>query len=202
MRTLEGQIAIITGGTRGIGRATAELFAACGATLALCARDQRALDATAAQIAASHGTEVLGVAADILDPGAMDAFVARVGSRFGRIDILVNNAGGSEQRQAAGSRQQVYAVDPLGGAYAIEDLTNRIEEEARALIDRIDAAGGTLAAIEAGMIQREIQESAYREQQQGQENSHTASGSLKTTRPGTLWCRARRSPLAQAISRG
>jgi methylmalonyl-CoA mutase N-terminal domain/subunit len=56
-------------------------------------------------------------------------------------------------------------VDPLGGAYAIEDLTNRIEEEARALIDRIDAAGGTLAAIEAGMIQREIQESAYREQQ-------------------------------------
>ena len=116
MRTLEGQIAIITGGTRGIGRATAELFAACGATLALCARDQRALDATAAQIAASHGTEVLGVAADILDPGAMDAFVARVGSRFGRIDILVNNAGGSEQRQAAGSRQQVYAVDPLGGA--------------------------------------------------------------------------------------
>jgi methylmalonyl-CoA mutase N-terminal domain/subunit len=56
-------------------------------------------------------------------------------------------------------------VDPLGGAYTIEQLTNRIEEGARALIDRIDAAGGTLAAIEAGLIQREIQESAYREQQ-------------------------------------
>ncbi len=56
-------------------------------------------------------------------------------------------------------------VDPLGGAYAIEDLTNRIESGARALIDRIDQAGGTLSAIEAGMIQRDIQESAYRAQQ-------------------------------------
>ena len=56
-------------------------------------------------------------------------------------------------------------VDPFGGAYAIEDLTNRIEADAQALLDRIDAAGGTLAAIEQGIIQREIQESAYRAQQ-------------------------------------
>jgi methylmalonyl-CoA mutase N-terminal domain/subunit len=57
-------------------------------------------------------------------------------------------------------------VDPFGGAYAIEEATNRIEEEARVLLDRIDAAGGTLAAIEAGLIQRQIQESAYRAQQE------------------------------------
>jgi len=56
-------------------------------------------------------------------------------------------------------------VDPLGGAYTIETLTSRIEADARALIDRIDTLGGTLAAIEAGVIQREIQESAYRAQQ-------------------------------------
>jgi methylmalonyl-CoA mutase, N-terminal domain len=56
-------------------------------------------------------------------------------------------------------------VDPFGGAYAIEAMTNEIESGARALLDRIDAAGGTLAAIEAGLIQREIQESAYRAQQ-------------------------------------
>jgi methylmalonyl-CoA mutase, N-terminal domain len=56
-------------------------------------------------------------------------------------------------------------VDPIGGAYAIEDLTNQIEAGARAILERIDAAGGTLAAIEQGLVQREIQESAYRAQQ-------------------------------------
>jgi 3-oxoacyl-[acyl-carrier protein] reductase len=114
--SLEGQVAIITGGTRGIGRATAELFAAEGATVALCARDQHALDETARELERAHGRKAIGIAADILDPSAMAEFVHKVGERFGRIDILVNNAGGSEQRAAAGSRQQVYAVDPLGGS--------------------------------------------------------------------------------------
>ncbi len=53
----------------------------------------------------------------------------------------------------------------MAGAYAIEAMTDDIEDAARALLDRIDAAGGTLAAIEQGLIQREIQESAYRAQQ-------------------------------------
>jgi methylmalonyl-CoA mutase N-terminal domain/subunit len=52
-------------------------------------------------------------------------------------------------------------VDPAGGAYAVEAITSQIEEGAAALLARIDAMGGTLAAIEAGFIQREIQESAY-----------------------------------------
>jgi methylmalonyl-CoA mutase N-terminal domain/subunit len=57
-------------------------------------------------------------------------------------------------------------VDPFGGSYAVEDLTNRIEAGAREILDRIDQMGGTLSAIEAGMIQREVQESAYRAQLQ------------------------------------
>jgi methylmalonyl-CoA mutase N-terminal domain/subunit len=56
-------------------------------------------------------------------------------------------------------------VDPVGGAYAIEALTDHLEAGAQALLDRIDAIGGTLKAIEDGVIQREIQESAYRAQQ-------------------------------------
>ena len=56
-------------------------------------------------------------------------------------------------------------VDPLGGAWAVEEQTSRIERDATALIDRIDAAGGTLAAIEQGLIQREVQDAAYRVQQ-------------------------------------
>ena len=55
-------------------------------------------------------------------------------------------------------------VDPVGGSYVIEEKTDTIEREAAALIARLDAAGGTLAAIEAGIIQRDVQESAYRAQ--------------------------------------
>jgi methylmalonyl-CoA mutase N-terminal domain/subunit len=55
-------------------------------------------------------------------------------------------------------------VDPVAGSYAIEARTNEIERDARELLDRIDRAGGTLAAIESGLIQREIQEAAYRTQ--------------------------------------
>jgi len=55
-------------------------------------------------------------------------------------------------------------VDPVAGSYAIESMTNEIERGAEEILARIAAAGGTLAAIETGMIQREIQESAYRAQ--------------------------------------
>jgi methylmalonyl-CoA mutase N-terminal domain/subunit len=59
----------------------------------------------------------------------------------------------------------VNTVDPLGGAWAIEDATNTIEEEAERILNRISALGGTLTAIEGGVIQREIQEAAYQAQQ-------------------------------------
>jgi methylmalonyl-CoA mutase, N-terminal domain len=52
-------------------------------------------------------------------------------------------------------------VDPVAGSYAIEHRTNRIEREATALLERIEALGGTLAAIESGYIQRQIQDAAY-----------------------------------------
>jgi methylmalonyl-CoA mutase N-terminal domain/subunit len=52
-------------------------------------------------------------------------------------------------------------ADPAGGSYAIEEMTDRLEHEARRYIDRIDSLGGMLPAIESGFVQREIQESAY-----------------------------------------
>lgn len=55
-------------------------------------------------------------------------------------------------------------VDPLAGSYAVEALTNRIEEEATKYIEKIDALGGSVAAIEQGFQQREVQEAAYRYQ--------------------------------------
>jgi len=149
MGTLDGQVAIITGGTRGIGRATAEMFAAHGATIALCARSQEALDEAAKQIGGAHGVKVFARSADILDPAAMADFVHQVTDRYGRVDILVNNAGGSEQRQATGSRYQVYAVDPIDGKTLppgrYEEMAD--DEFLNAFHQKVLALGFTMKAV-------------------------------------------------------
>jgi len=67
-------------------------------------------------------------------------------------------------------------VDPLGGSYCLESLTDRIEAGASAYLEKIDAMGGMLRAVEAGFIQREIQEAAYREQQATEAGSHIVVG--------------------------
>jgi methylmalonyl-CoA mutase N-terminal domain/subunit len=67
-------------------------------------------------------------------------------------------------------------VDPVGGSYAIEHLTNEIETAARACIERIDAMGGMLRAIEAGYVQREIQKAAYEYQQSVEQNERIIVG--------------------------
>ena len=68
------------------------------------------------------------------------------------------------QQIIAGETGVVNTVDPVGGSYVIEHLTDEIERGAVELIDRIDALGGTLAAIETGFIQRQIQDAAYKAQ--------------------------------------
>ncbi len=70
------------------------------------------------------------------------------------------------QQVIASETGVVNTVDPLAGSYAIESLTDGIEQGATALLQRIEADGGTLRAIERGLIQRDIQDSAYRHQQE------------------------------------
>src|SRR5262249_3223666 len=67
-------------------------------------------------------------------------------------------------------------VDPCAGSYAIEAMTNAIERGAEAILERIERSGGTVAAIETGLIQREIQESAYRAQQEIDAGTSTVVG--------------------------
>jgi methylmalonyl-CoA mutase N-terminal domain/subunit len=70
----------------------------------------------------------------------------------------------------------VNTIDPLGGSYYLETLTDRIEQEATAYIERIDAMGGMLRAIEVGFVQHEIQEAAYREQRATEERQRIVVG--------------------------
>jgi 3-oxoacyl-[acyl-carrier protein] reductase len=89
---LAGRVAIVTGGSKGIGRACAAALAAEGCPVALCARGAEALERTAEELRAK-GAETLTVAADLAQPDAAERVVETVARRFGRVDILVNNAG-------------------------------------------------------------------------------------------------------------
>jgi 3-oxoacyl-[acyl-carrier protein] reductase len=91
---LKGKVAIITGGTEGIGKATALTLAREGAKVAICARRKALLDATAAEITKAGG-EALAVVADMSKAADCERFINEVVQRFGRIDILLNNAGTS-----------------------------------------------------------------------------------------------------------
>ena len=93
---LKGKIAVITGGTDGIGRATAMLLAREGAKVAICARGQEKLDQTAAQIR-KEGGEVLAVQADVTSEADINRFFDEVVSKYGGVDLLLNNAGLSQR---------------------------------------------------------------------------------------------------------
>src|SRR5215472_1842074 len=91
---LKGRVAVVAASSQGIGRATAEAFAAEGCHLAMCARNQQTLNAAAERIRRQHQADVLAEAIDVTDPSAVTRFVAAVVAKFGRIDICVTNAGG------------------------------------------------------------------------------------------------------------
>lgn len=88
---LDGQVAIVTGGGSGLGRASALELAALGARVVVCGRRQEPLDETAA---AAEGGRIEGHSCDIREEDQVDALVDGVMERHGRIDLLVNNAGG------------------------------------------------------------------------------------------------------------
>ena len=89
------KVAIITGGSDGIGRAAAERLSAEGARVVIVSRSQTDLDQVAAEINTETGNPVLGIETDVRDESAVESMVQKVADRWGRIDILVNNAGTS-----------------------------------------------------------------------------------------------------------
>ncbi|NML99352.1 SDR family oxidoreductase [Paraburkholderia sp. RP-4-7] len=91
---LTGQVAVVTGGSSGIGLATAELFLRAGASVAICGRDSERLAQAEASLKAQFpGAPLLAQTCDVLDADEVNAFAQAVQTRFGRADMLVNNAG-------------------------------------------------------------------------------------------------------------
>ncbi|MEE2984195.1 MAG: SDR family oxidoreductase [Pseudomonadota bacterium] len=90
MQRLQDKVAIITGGSGGIGRASAALFAAEGAKVVLVDLDQSALDATVAEIGEENAS---AIAADVSDPAQVESYVEATLERHGQVDVFFNNAG-------------------------------------------------------------------------------------------------------------
>lgn len=90
---LENKVAVITGGSMGIGLAIAQGLAKEKAHVVLCARDEAATAEQAQQIQRSYGVQALGLGCDVTRPADMEAVVAAVEQTFGGADILINNAG-------------------------------------------------------------------------------------------------------------
>jgi 3-oxoacyl-[acyl-carrier protein] reductase len=91
---LKERVAIIAASSQGIGKATAEAFAAEGCRLAICARNWQSLRAVADQIRQQHNVDVLAEALDVTHAGAVGEFVCHAVAKFGSADICVTNAGG------------------------------------------------------------------------------------------------------------
>src|ERR1035438_547632 len=91
---LKNRVAIVAASSQGIGRATAEAFAAEGCRVAICARNAQTLQAAADQIRKQSNTEVFAQSLDVTDADAVRRFVGAVVAKFGSADICVTNAGG------------------------------------------------------------------------------------------------------------
>lgn len=90
---LTGRVAIVTGGSKGLGRAMAAGLASAGARLVLASRQAAELESAVEEISVDHGGEVIGVPTDVTDQEQAERLAAEALTRFGRIDILVNSAG-------------------------------------------------------------------------------------------------------------
>ena len=130
---LDGRVALVTGGSRGIGRAVATGLARAGATVVLVARDAGRVEQAVADLVA-EGLDVTGSAVDVADPAAVRRLPDALGP-LGQVDVLVNAAGVMSERTA-------------------KTLRTTDEEWRRVLGTNLDGAFATAAAFVPGMVER------------------------------------------------
>jgi NAD(P)-dependent dehydrogenase (short-subunit alcohol dehydrogenase family) len=135
MEEIAGKVVIVTGGTRGIGRAIAERMLSDGARVAICSRSRESVDSTVAALEASGAKRVFGAQADVTRPEDVKRFFQQVDQAFGGTDILVNNAGEAVFRKV--------------GEMSIEDWRRNIDLNlngvfycSREALDRFRSRGG------------------------------------------------------------
>lgn len=138
---LSGKKAVITGATRGIGRAIANLLADEGVDLAICSRNQEEVDTAVAELG-GKGVKVLGAAVDVADKDAYQAWLGSVGNELGGIDIFVPNvSAGGGQMGDDGWKANV-EIDLLGTTRGIDAVMPFLEKSDSAAIVIIASTAG------------------------------------------------------------
>lgn len=147
---LTGKTAIVTGGSRGIGKEMAEALAESGANLMLCARRKEWLDDTVAEFA-GRGFTVDGRTCDVSDPADVETIVSETVVRFGSVDVLINNAGISwgamPEEMPLEQWQRVLNVN-LTGCFLVAQAVGRqmLKQNSGSIINIASIAGLTSSA--------------------------------------------------------
>jgi len=146
----QGRVSIVTGATRGIGRACADDLAAAGSAIAVCDLAHDAADAAASEIAAAYGVAARGYACDVRDAAAVNAMVEQIARDFGAIDHLVNNAGVQHVAPIGAFPIERYddvrAVDLDGVFYATRAVWPHLLRRGRGRIVNIASVQGLLGS--------------------------------------------------------
>jgi NAD(P)-dependent dehydrogenase (short-subunit alcohol dehydrogenase family) len=108
---LAGKVALVTGGSSGIGLATARVLLEEGARVAILARGAERLEAAAETLRAETGGQVMAEVGDVLDRERVEAWIARAAEQFGGVDLLINNAGGGRQSTFASTSDEAWRAE-------------------------------------------------------------------------------------------
>ncbi len=138
---LKGRKALITGGSKGIGRRCAELFVAEGAAVSICARTSADVDAVVNDLRAAGGT-VHGAAVDVADKAALKAWVAEAGAALGGIDMVVANVSALAVADDEAAWQASFDIDMMHSV--------RLVDAAMPMLEASDAASITLVSSVSG----------------------------------------------------